>query len=307
MQGSFSAELERLGPGKIQRVVSLAEAQNYCRRLARDHYENFTVASTFLPRRLLRHFHAAYGYCRWADDLADETGGSAHALELLNWWRQELDLCYDGTPRHPVMIALHETIQRFQIPKRPFHDLLTAFEQDQRVKSYGTFQELLGYCRYSANPVGHLVLYLCEAYDCKRALFADQICTGLQLANFWQDVARDFDIGRIYLPLEDRRLFGYTEADLSARRFNDSFVRLMRHEVELTREYFLRGAALLDLMPAPVRFDIDLFIQGGLAILRKIEQQGYNVWSARPALARWEKAWLLVSALGRRSYRALSH
>jgi squalene synthase HpnC len=303
MRPCFAVELQRLGPEAGRKSFSLAEARNYCLRLARNHYENFTVASIFLPRPLIRHFHAVYAYCRWADDLADEAGGGMRALDLLRWWREELLSCYDGRPGHPVMVALEETIRRFQIPPEPFLDLLIAFEQDQLIKRYQTFDQLLIYCRFSANPVGRLVLYLCEAFDPTRARLADNVCTGLQLANFWQDVARDLDIGRVYLPAEDVQAFGYAESDLRMRRFTPEFARLMRHEVDRARDFFSRGAPLVDLMPSFARLDVELFIQGGLAILRKIERQDYNVWGARPELGSWEKARLvagtLVSRLGR--------
>jgi squalene synthase HpnC len=275
-------------------------ARSYCSRLARTHYENFTVASLLLPRRLLRHFHAVYAYCRWADDLADEMGGGPRALTLLRWWREELLRCYDGQPRHPVMLALRETIQQFRIPPDPFLNLLFAFEQDQIVKRYQTFEQLLAYCRNSANPVGHLVLYLGSAYNPETAELSDHICTGLQLANFWQDVARDFEIGRVYLPEEDRQRFGYSESDLQNRRYTSSFAQLLRFEVERTRDLFYRGLPLLERMAVELRPDIELFIRGGLAILRKIERCRYNVWAARPALAKWEKAALLGATLLRR-------
>src|SRR5438132_169469 len=186
MNKGFAAELTRYGPNGSYAPFTAAAARSYCARLARSHYENFSVASLLLPRRLLPHFHAVYAYCRWADDLADEAGGGAEALALLRWWREELLRCYDGRPSHPVMLALRPTIRRFAIPPRPFLDLLRAFEQDQAVKHYRTYEQLLGYCRHSANPVGHLVLYLCACYDPGRAALADHICTGLQLANFWQ-------------------------------------------------------------------------------------------------------------------------
>jgi squalene synthase HpnC len=304
MYNGFGKDLARYGPGRVHASVDLADAQAYCRQLTRTHYENFSVASVLLPRRLLRHFHAIYAYCRWADDLADEAGGGATALALLRWWREELLRCYEGKPRHPVMVALQSTIRRFDIPSAPFLNLLFAFEQDQLLKRYETFSQLLGYCRNSANPVGHLVLYLCEAYSAASAALADQVCTALQLANFWQDVARDFDIDRVYLPAEDRQRFGYQEADLVARRYNDAFVELMRFEVVRTRDLFYRGLPLLDRMPAEVRPDIELFIRGGLAILRKIERCRYNVWASRPALAKWEKAALLTGALLRRARTA---
>jgi squalene synthase HpnC len=296
MRHAFTRELQRYGPDRIGRPIHLAQARSYCSRLARTHYENFTVASLLLPRRLLRHFHAVYAYCRWADDLADEVGGGPQALALLRWWREELLRCYDGQPRHPVMIALRETIRTFRIPPEPFLNLLFAFEQDQIVKRYRTYEQLLAYCRNSANPVGHLILYLTGAYRHETAPLSDHICTALQLANFWQDVARDFTIGRVYLPEEDRQRFGYTERDLQNRRYTPGFIELMSFEVERARDLFYRGLPLLERMPAEIRPDIELFIRGGLAILRKIERCRYNVWAARPALAKWEKA-ALVGAL----------
>jgi squalene synthase HpnC len=306
MSNTFEAELARFGPQSVYTPPSRAEAQVYCSRLARRHYENFTVASALLPRRLLRHFHTVYAYCRWADDLADETGGGARAQALLHWWREELLACYRGRPHHPVFVALQETIRRFNIPPQPFLDLLSAFEQDQVVKCYDTFEQLLAYCRCSANPVGRLVLYLGSAFEEERAALSDHICTALQLANFWQDVARDLAIGRVYLPREDRARFGYSDADLAAQRFTPAFAELMRFEVDRTRELFSRGMPLAARMPEALRVDVELFVQGGLAILRKIERQGYNVWARRPTLARWEKGRLLAAALGRRLCRKLT-
>ena len=299
MDNGFAAELMRLGPEAPPRPWTLAAARSYCARLTRSHYENFSVASLFLPRRLLPHFHAVYAYCRWADDLADESGGGSEALSLLHWWREQLLRCYDGTPTHPVMLALQPTIRRFAIPPKPFLDLLIAFEQDQTIKRYSTYEQLLGYCRNSANPVGRLVLYLCRCYDDERAALSDNICSGLQLANFWQDVARDLAIGRIYLPEEDRARFGVSEDDLLARRTTPRFVELMHFEVERTRELFHRGTPLMDPLPADVRPDIELFQRGGLAILRKIEDDSYRVLERRPALTKWEKAALLGGALWR--------
>ncbi len=279
-----------LSPSHSQR---LSHARNYCASVTHRHYENFTVASVLLPRKLVPHFHAVYAYCRWADDLADETAGGDIALSLLDWWRRELLAVYDGTPRHPVMIALRETVRKFAIPPEPFLNLLTAFEQDQRKKTYATFDELLGYCRNSANPVGRLVLYLFECHDAERGALSDEVCTGLQLANFWQDVARDLAIGRIYLPEEDRLRFGYTEMG----RFTPAFAEMMRFEVERTRGYFERGKKLLPLLPRPVRIDVDLFIRGGEATLAAVERQGYDVWTQRPRVSKWQKVKLLGRAL----------
>jgi squalene synthase HpnC len=300
MNDGFARELARFGPDSRHLPVGLAQAQAYCRTLTYAHYENFTVASLLLPRRLVKHFHAVYAYCRWADDLADETGGGHRALGLLRWWREQFLDCYAGRASHPVMVALGATVRRFAIPPEPFLDLLYAFEQDQLVKRYQTYEQLLGYCRYSANPVGHLVLYLCECYNDVNAHFADSICTALQLANFWQDVARDYDIGRVYLPAEERERFGYTSAMLAARQFTPEFAALLRSLVERTRVLLQQGLPLVERVPAGVQLDIDLFIRGGLATLRKIERQGYNVWHRRPSLAKWEKAVLVGRAVGRR-------
>lgn len=292
--------LARYGPEAKVRSWSLSEARSYCARLTRSHYENFSVASFLLPRRLVPHFQAIYAYCRWADDLGDETGGGSRALALLAWWREELERVYDGTPRHPVMVALRPTVLRFGIPPQPFLDLLIAFTQDQHITRYDTFEQLLGYCRNSANPVGRLVLYLCEAFDEERGRLSDAICTGLQLANFWQDVSRDLDIGRVYLPGEDRTSFGVLESDLAARRCTPAYRELLRFEVDRTLKLFEEGSSLITLVPAEVQADIDLFLQGGLAILRKIEECGYDTLTSRPALSTWDKGTLIVRSLGRR-------
>ncbi|MFO0851479.1 MAG: squalene synthase HpnC [Gemmataceae bacterium] len=295
MGWDFAAELRKYGPQSPPVATGgLSAARAYCAHVTRSHYENFTVASVLLPRRLVPHFQAVYAYCRWADDLADETGDTAGSL--LAWWRDELMAMYAGEARHPVMVALRETVARFAIPPDPFLRLLTAFEQDQRVKRYDTFDQLLGYCRISANPVGRLVLHLFECFTPDRAALADETCTGLQLANFWQDVARDLAIGRVYLPAEDRRRFGYPDADLHARRFTPAFADLMRFQVERTRGYFDRGAALLPLLPRAAQVDVDLFSRGGRAVLGAIERQGYDVFARRPVVGRREKLGLLVRA-----------
>src|SRR5436189_3818266 len=171
---------------------SLAEAQSYCERLARSHYENFSVATWFLPKHLRQHFFNIYAYCRISDDLGDEVGDPAQSLVLLDEWQAELDRCYAGTPRHPVFVALRETVRALDIPKQPFADLLIAFRQDQTTTRYPTFDDLLGYCRYSANPVGRLVLYICGYRDAERQQLSDHTCTALQLANCSQDVAADY-------------------------------------------------------------------------------------------------------------------
>lgn len=301
----FAAHLSAFGPEGRHRPLSPADAHSYCARLARSHYENFTVASLLLPRRLIRHFHAVYAYCRWADDLADEVGDGQQALTLLAWWREELRACYAGRSHHPVMLALSETVTRFRIPPEPFLDLLTAFEQDQHTRSYRTFPSLLAYCACSANPVGRLVLYLGECFDEDKAALSDHICTALQLANFWQDVARDLDIGRVYLPEEDRERFHYPDEDLNARRFTPAFASLLHFEVQRTRQLFLQGFPLVERMPADLQIDIELFIRGGLSILAGIEKLEYNVWARRPEVSKWEKALLLLTVCYKRTRQRL--
>ncbi len=299
MGSRFHRDLERFGPHRSYAPVTRSAARQYCREFATSHYENFSVASLLLPRRLLQHFYNVYAYCRWADDLGDETGGGTRSLELLRWWRGELQDLYRGRPHHPVMVALRETIDRFRIPATPFARLLFAFEQDQMIKRYKSLEELKLYCRSSANPVGHLVLYLCESYTPARAELSDYICTGLQLTNFWQDVARDYKIGRVYLPEQDRIRFGYSEADLKANRYNDNFANLMRFLVDHARDLFYRGFPLIETMPIDVQADIELFLRGGLSILWKIEKLRYNVWHTRPKLNKQEKLSLIFCAAWR--------
>jgi squalene synthase HpnC len=272
------------------------EAQQYCRRLARSHYENFSVASWFLPERLRQHFFNVYAYCRISDDLGDEVGDTAASLQLLNQWESELNACYDGSPRHPVFVALADTVRRFEIPKHEFSDLLAAFRQDQTVTRYQTFHDLLGYCRNSANPVGHLVLYLCGYSDGERQGLSDYTCTALQLANFWQDVSVDFVKGRIYLPLEDLRRFGVSENEIRNSENTPSFRQMMKFEVGRTREWFAQGMPLVGKVNRELAVDIELFSRGGMEILNAIERQGYAVLGRRPAISKARKLALVARA-----------
>jgi len=290
----FLHDLALYGPeATIPKPLRPRQAKKYCRRLARRHYENFTVASWLLPRRLRQHFYNVYAYCRWADDLADEPGDPRRSLALLDWWEKELRDCYGGKVRHPVFIALAETIGRFSIPIDPFIDLLVAFRQDQRVRRYDDMTELAQYCRYSANPVGRLVLYLGGCCTPERAQLADSVCTGLQLANFWQDVARDYDMDRIYLPAADRARFGYDEEMFARREVNEAFRRLMTAEVDLAEGHLRCGLPLVRWMPPELQLDVALFVHGGLAILRAIRGQNYDVWTSRPAVSKKTKLRLL--------------
>ena len=279
---------------------SLHEAEEYCARLARTHYENFSVVTWFLPTELRQDFYNVYAYCRISDDLGDEVGDPQISLELLDQWQAELEKCYEGAPRHPVMVALQPTVRRFDIPLEPFADLLTAFRQDQRVTRYRTFDELVGYCRYSANPVGRLVLYLCGYRDPERQRLSDFTCTALQLANFWQDVVVDYSKGRIYLPQEDLSRFGVSESDIAGRRATPEFLEMMRFEVERAREWFQLGLPLAKNVRRELAIDIELFSRGGHAILEAIERQGFDVLRRRPVLSPSRKIYLLLrAALGK--------
>ena len=283
-----------------EHAPSIAEAQEYCRRLARSHYENFHVVSWLLPGHLQQHFYNVYAYCRISDDLGDEVGNTAVSLQLLDQWELELDACYDGSPRHPVFVALAETVRKFEIPKHEFSDLLTAFRQDQSVSRYETFDDLLGYCRYSANPVGHLVLYLCGYRDAERQLLSDYTCTALQLANFWQDVTADFARGRLYLPLQDLRRFRVREQSVLDSDNTSAFCEMMRFEVERAREWFTQGLPLVGKVDRALALDIELFSRGGQEILNAIERQGFAVLGQRPAISKSRKLALVArAALGK--------
>jgi squalene synthase HpnC len=276
---------------------SASEARRYCEWLARTHYENFPVATLLLPRGLREHFYPVYAYCRWADDLGDETGDRALSLDLLDRWERELDACYAGQARHPVFVALRDTIEACDIPREPFADLITAFRQDQRKTRYNKFAEVLDYCRYSANPVGRLVLYVCGYRDPDLQRLSDFTCTALQLANFWQDVERDYRIGRIYIPLDDMKRHGYSEEDLAASCYDDRFRNLLREQVDRTWELFHLGLPLVSLVEPKLAVDIELFSRGGMEILRLIERQNYNVLARRPKLESSSRALLLGSVL----------
>ncbi len=277
-----------------ERAPTQAEAREYCRRLARSHYENFSVASWFLPARLRQDFFNVYAYCRISDDLGDEVGDPNASLRLLDQWEAELNACYAGNPRHPVFVALAETVRKCEIPKQTFVDLLSAFRQDQKVSRYSTFADVLNYCHYSANPVGHLVLYLCGYRDTERQGLSDFTCTALQLANFWQDVTADYAKGRIYLPQEDLRRFGVTEDDIAGQRNTSAFCDLMRFEVGRARDWFRRGLPLIEKVDRELAIDIELFSRGGREILNAIEAQGYNVLGKRPAISKSRKLTLVA-------------
>jgi squalene synthase HpnC len=293
-----------LRPGELELAerlpannCSVAEAQEYTRWLATHHYENFNVVSWLLPKDLHQHFYNVYAYCRWADDLGDEIPQKERALELLDWWERELDDCYNARPSHPVFVALRETIIAKNIPKQPFADLLKAFRQDQIVKRYATWGAMIGYCLYSANPVGRLVLYLCGYRDEERQFLSDATCTALQLANFWQDVSRDLEKGRIYIPLDVAASHGVSESDIVERRFSQNYVSLMKDLIARTRVLFARGAPLAKMVNGRLSIDLEMFSRGGVAVLDAIESQGYDTLHNRPAISKSKQASLLARSL----------
>lgn len=284
---------------ELARQYSGAEAEAYTRALARAHYENFHVATWLLPRGLRQDFCNVYAYCRWADDLGDEIGEAAESLRLLGWWRGELEAMYAGRARHPVFVALRRTVERHALPMEPLADLIRAFEQDQRVNRYRNWEEVYGYCRYSANPVGRLVLHLCGYRDAERQRLSDATCTGLQLANFWQDVAVDLSKGRVYLPLEVLERHGCRLEDLEARRATGAFRATLREAVGVARRWLEQGVPLAGKVAGRLAVDVDLFSRGGLKILEKIEAQDYDVLSRRPAVGGMERAGLLLGSMWR--------
>ncbi len=293
-----------LHPGEIeitqhapQPGCSPEEAQRYTRWLATHNYENFNVVSWLLPKALHQHFYNLYAYCRWADDLGDEVPDAARALELLAWWEHELDACYEGKPSHAVFVALRETIVAKDIPKQPFADLLKAFRKDQTVKRYPNWDAVLNYCVYSANPVGRLVLYLCGYRDEQGQHLSDATCTALQLANFWQDVSRDLDIGRIYIPLDAAAAQGLFETDIVERRFDERYVRLMKDLIARTRDLFAKGRPLANMVDGRLSVDLEMFSRGGVAVLDAIEAMGYDTLHKRPAVSKLKQAALLGRAL----------
>ena len=273
-------------------VRSVEESYDLCQKLATTHYENFTVGSWFLPRESRKHLYAVYAFCRFVDDLGDEFEGDR--LEALDFWEEEVQSCYGGTPKHPYTVALQQTISAFDIPKEPFLRLVQANRMDQTTSRYATYQDLEHYCQHSANPVGRLVLYVCGYRDQERQELSDYTCTALQLANFWQDVSRDYAMGRIYIPMEDLARFGCSEEQLARGVSTDAFRELMRFEVDRARELFRRGLGLVDTLDGRLKLDVALFSLGGLKVLDAIERQHYDVLRQRPKVSKAVKIRLML-------------
>ena len=276
-------------------VATLEEAYARCEKLAKTHYENFTVGSWFLPRDTRRHLYAIYAFCRSVDDLGDEFGGDR--TEALDFWEQEIERCYEDTPRHAYMVALQQTIKTFDIPKEPFLKLVQANRMDQTTTRHPSYGDLDYYCQHSANPVGHLVLYVSGYRDPQRQRLSDYTCTALQLANFWQDVARDFAMGRVYIPQEDMARFGYSEDELAAGIVNQCFRDLMAFQVDRARDLFRKGLDLVDTLDGRIKLDVALFSLGGMKVLDAIEHQNHDVLTRRPQVSKAAKIRLMLQTM----------
>lgn len=317
-------QLDRFGPDRCEKL-DYEQADAYTDWLTRSQYENFTVVSWFLPKRLRSDFRHVYAFCRWADDLGDETGDRVKSVQLLNWWRREVDDCYAGNPRHPVFVALYPTIQAHSIPRQPFDRLIDAFIQDQTVTRYRTWDQVLDYCTRSADPVGRLVLYLCDLRDEERQRLSDATCTALQLANFWQDVRRDIlERDRVYVPddvagrhgLEIETMVKAVQYDghggqsscgcaacqsatasIAIQALQKPYRATLHELVQRTWPLFEKGHGLWPLVPPDVRLDIQLFSLGGQSILKMIENQRYDTLTRRPSLGRSAKIGLMMRAV----------
>lgn len=313
-------QLDQYGPDHCE-ALTYEQASSYVTQLARQQYENFTVVSWFLPKRLRQDFGHVYAFCRWADDLGDETGERDRSLSLLKWWQDELALCYQDKPRHPVFVALRQTIERHDIPAKPFEDLIDAFIQDQTLTRYETWEQVLNYCERSANPVGRLVLYMSGHRDEARQRLSDATCTALQLANFWQDVRRDvLERDRVYIPREIASQHGL-DIDLMVKviaqdekkreqvkcracppgvgvhSLEEPFRQTMKQLVEQTWPLFTQGRELWPMLEKDIRLDIKLFTWGGESVLQMIEKRNYDTLKVRPQVSKFRKAGLMLRGL----------
>lgn len=285
----------------------LDDSRRYTRALTRAHYENFSVASLLVPKRLRQDYCNIYAYCRWADDLGDETGDPAKSLDLLGWWRTELLSMYSGPASHPVFVALRDTVARHALPSQEFEDLLHAFEQDQSIRRYGTYGTLLEYCRYSANPVGRLVLRLNGCVEEGLFDLSDRICTALQMANHWQDIRRDWEMDRVYIPIEVMESNGYClellAEDMARGTASAACKSTVRDLAERAADLFTSGLPLADRLDGRLALEIELFARAGMAVLEKIRAQDWDTLAHRPTMHKSERLILLLRVMGRRLVR----
>jgi len=294
-------------PLKNPQTWSLETSYEYCERLARAHYENFPVGSILVPKRLRKHFYSIYAFARTADDFADEGYDLGYSegerLRLLEQWSDMLTESLRGRVTHPIFVALSRTIDDFDLPTELFEDLLSAFSQDVTCRRYDTLDQLVDYCRRSANPIGRLVLLLFGHRDEQRHLWSDQICTALQLANHWQDVAVDLKKDRIYLPEDDLVRFDIVEKDLKNFSVNQKFKSLMQFEVERTRDMFVRGKSLCVSVPGRLGLELRAVWLGGMRILDRIQKNGYDVFTNRPVITSSDKLRILFLASSKTAFR----
>jgi squalene synthase HpnC len=298
--------LDRMGPERCERM-SESDARAWCVSLARRRGENFPVLTALLPSGVREDFGAIYAFCRWADDLGDEAGDPARALELLAWWRSELQACFAGEPRHPVFVALRPTVLRHALPIEPFDHLIQAFEWDNRKNRWATMEELLQSCALSADPVGRIVLMtLGESRSAEAFAQSDAICTGLQLINHWQDVRRDvLERDRIYVPaacsagipdFEGRLKVTARQGWAPDREFLPAYRAMLRELVDHAESMFDRGEPLLSGLRAESRPVIWLFQAGGRAILSRVRSWDYETCIRRPRVSSASKLLLVASA-----------
>jgi phytoene synthase len=274
------------------------QAFAYCRKIALGHYENFPVGSLLVPRARRKHFYSIYAFARAADDFADEGKLSrGERLRQLGEWRAALERAGRGEADHPVFIALRATIEECRLPLQLFHDLLDAFTLDVERSRHQTFEDLLSYCRCSANPVGRLILLLFDYRDEELHRLSDDICSALQLTNFWQDILIDLAKDRIYLPQADLAKFGYCEDDLRAHRYNDSYLAMMNNLAERTEALFQRGKPLCKRTAGRLSIELRLVWLGGTNLLAALKQERFNIFAHRPTIGNGKKLQILFMAL----------
>jgi len=290
-------DLKRFGPNVPYEPIPVDQAKKYCKSLAKRHYENFSVASLLVPSSIRQDFYNIYAYCRWSDDLADEIGNAANSIELLEWWRSELRACFSGTANHPVLVALKQTIADHSLTIENFEHLLAAFVIDQTVTRYRSQLDIFEYCRGSANPVGRILLELARVKDPVALTLSDRVCSGLQIANFCQDLRQDALIGRIYLPKDLWERFQVTESEVLAGERTDNLCLALKVWVELARTSLVSGLPLVKLTPRWLARDIQLFVRGGLSILDNIARADFNVWDQPITVSKKQKLALLVRAI----------
>lgn len=303
-----SEALHRLinGTQITERDWTIDSAYRYCASIARSHYENFPVGSALVPKALRKHFYSVYAFARTADDFADESHEAQLSIEqrlaLIAEWREMLRDSFAGRASHPVFIALAETSKRFEMPINLFEDLLSAFSQDVITERYETRDQLLDYCRRSANPVGRLILILFGYKDEQFFAWSDNICTALQLANHWQDVNIDLDKDRIYIPLEDLERFNLTAELLKERKATKDFQRLMQFEIEKARELFLQGRPLCVRVKGRLGLELRAIWSGGWRVLRRIEENDCDVFTRRPVITSGDKFRILFFAISKEAF-----